>query len=266
MPTSKPTPTATPTSGPPTNAPVSWRGDFTGFPDGAWAGSWDAEVSQLFAGTGPVQDATLPGGGDALDVHYAAHSSGFSCSDCGGAQGGIEFEALSLPSIPLNANALYLEYYIKFPVGFDWGLEGKLPGLQGANGWEARVEWHSATGTTHCPGATCGGGVLIDNACTGSELPVGRGSWTFAADGQWHSVQEYVNTNGSGTVTLWYDGKQAVTTNLECSNNQPVNALFFQSFYGGDSAKYGPSKATDIYFGGVQTSTAMIAPTPALLP
>jgi hypothetical protein len=235
----------------------SWTGDFAGFPGSTWQQQWNnAHVDDVFAGTMPVSDATLPSGGQALDVHYAAHSSGFNCPDCGGAQGGIQFKAYA-PSLS-NASAVYLKYYIKFPVGFDWGLEGKLPGLLGGSTWWARLEWHSAKGTVHCPGSTCGGGLVITNPCTTSEIDVGRGTWSFSADGKWHSVKEYVNTAGNGTVTVWYDGTQAVTTTLACTNNGTVGGIIFQTFYGGNATKWGPSVPTDVYFGGVETSTSPI--------
>ena len=230
----------------------SWTGDFTGFPGDTWSAQWNAQVDDVFAGTAPVLDSTLPTGGEALDVHYAAHSSGFSCADCNGAQGGIQFTAAA-PGLG-GVSALYLKYYIKFPVGFDWGLEGKLPGLLGGSLWWARLEWHSAKGTVHCPGSTCGGGVVITNPCTTREADVGRGTWSFSADGAWHSVEEYVNTAGSGTVTVWYDGKQAVSTTLACTNNGSVGGIIFQTFYGGDATEWGPSVPTDVYFGGVETS------------
>src|ERR1700683_5620404 len=57
------------------------------------------------------------------------------------------------------------------------------------------------------PGVTCGGGIVVTNSCSTSEYDSGRGTWTFSADGKWHTIEEYVNSAGNGTVTIWYDGQ-----------------------------------------------------------
>jgi hypothetical protein len=84
----------------------------------------------------------------------------------------------------------------------------------------------------------------MTNPCTTGEVDVGRERWRFSADGAWHSVEEYVSTAGSGTVTVRYDGKRAVTTTLARTNNGTVGGVIFQTFYVGDATKWGPSVAT----------------------
>jgi hypothetical protein len=231
--------------------------------------AWDSFSVVSYPGhANPVADPTLPGGGDALQVLYDAGSSGFSCPDCGTAVGGLQFAGFA--SSLNNAPALYMQYQVKFPAGFDWGLIGKLPGLMGGTStscatastsctgaWSTRMEWHSATGTVHCTGTTCGGDLYRNTSCS-SASEVGRGSFSFTADGKWHSIEQYVNTAGLGTITIWYDGKQVIQTTIGCAASEPVGGILFQTFYGGDAKSYGPSVPTSIDFGGAKTSLSKI--------
>ncbi|HEY0798986.1 MAG TPA: hypothetical protein VGD50_07535 [Candidatus Baltobacteraceae bacterium] len=250
---------------------TAWSGDFTGFPGQEWQSAWKVVLHTILPGYSNAQsDPALPQPGMSLHAHYDAHSSGFSCPYCGYAYGGLQFDAYA-PAHLANPAAVYLRYYLKFPTGFDWGIEGKLPGLFGGTSsscstgsshcpgaWSTRLEWHTGKGTGRCAGATCGGEIFLDNGCSDTQIDVGRGNWNFLADGAWHSVEEYVNTASLGTVTVWYDGKQVATTPLGCSINDPVAGLLFQTFYGGNAAKYGPDIPTDTYFGGFQTSASFI--------
>lgn len=251
--------------------PTSWSGDFADFPNDTWQTAWKIVAHTIPAGYSNAQsDPSLPQHGVSLHVHYDAHSSGFSCPFCGYAYGGAQFDAFA-PALATGATSLYLKYYLKFPTSFDWGIEGKLPGLFGGassscstskphcpGAWSARLEWHTATGTGRCSGLTCGAEIYLDNGCGDTQIDVGRGNWNFSADGNWHSIEQLVDTSGQGTVTVWYDGQQAAQTAIGCPQNSPVAGVFFQTFYGGNAAKYGPDVPTDAYFGGFQTSTSFI--------
>jgi hypothetical protein len=250
---------------------TAWSGDFTGFPGEVWQRAWKIVLHTIPAGYSNAQsDPSLPVAGTSLHVHYDAHSSGFSCPFCGYAYGGLQFDAFA-PGLSTRPATLYLKYYVKFPAGFDWGIEGKLPGLFGGassscstsgthctGAWSTRLEWHTGKGTGRCDGAACGGEIYLDNGCGDTQIDVGRGNWSFAADGNWHSIEQFVDTSGQGTVTIWYDGDQVAQTAIGCPDNSPVAGIFFQTFYGGNAAKYGPDVPTDSYFGGFQTSTSFI--------
>jgi hypothetical protein len=78
-----------------------------------------------------VADPAAPSGDPVLRVFYGKGSSANSCTGCpepGGGQFYTSLASLGQPDVAA-ASVLYLSYYVKFPVGFDFGRGGKLPGL-----------------------------------------------------------------------------------------------------------------------------------------
>ena len=141
-----------------------------------------------------------------------------------------------------------LSYLVRFPVGFQWVLGGKLPGLCGGQCW---------TGANNGPGgftmrlmwrANGVGEVLLSDAvttATGTDL--GRGtSFTFSADDQWHSLSEQVHLNTPGLtdgfITVTYDGVAYTFTGLEIrTDSTQINGLMFCTFYGGGGPSSSPT-------------------------
>ncbi|MGH7692475.1 MAG: polysaccharide lyase [Candidatus Dormibacteria bacterium] len=149
-----------------------------------------------------------------------------------------------------------LSYEVRFPVGFEFVKGGKLPGLYGgvepfsggghnASGWSARLMWREG-----------GAGEIYAYIAgvSGYGLDLGRGDFTWPADGHWHTVSLHValNTPGqsNGEAVLSLDGRVVVdATGLEISTSGvPVGGLFFSTFYGGHDPSWAPSARMHIGF------------------
>jgi hypothetical protein len=147
-----------------------------------------------------------------------------------------------------------LKYHYKFPVGFDFGKNtgGKMPGLYGG-------EPGCESGGQRCPGAWStrymwrGGGQAAPNGViywysasgSGYGTDLGLGSWKWKADGQWHAIEQLVNTS-TGKITIWHDGAMAFQTTQKFPG--PATGLFFSTFHGGHDTGWSPSKKTMAQF------------------
>jgi hypothetical protein len=187
--------------------------------------------------------------GTYVEVTYPAGSSAPSSGVPGGAQA-------SLPVAKGKVTDATLTYQIRFPVGFQWVKGGKLPGLcggtcwtgsnNGPGGWTTRFMWR---------GGGAGEVLLSDATTTGYGTDLGLGSWSFQADGQWHSISQriHLNTPGQadGYVDVTYNG--AVVAHLtgitfRSDLTTQIDSLMFSTFYGGHDSTWAPTATEHIDF------------------
>jgi polysaccharide lyase-like protein len=187
--------------------------------------------------------------GSYVQVTYPAGSSSPSSGHPGGAQA-----SLRIAFGPVD-NAT-LTYRIRFPAGFQWVKGGKLPGLcggacytgsnNGPSGFCARFMWRTA-------GA---GEVLINDATTtGDGTSLGRGNWSWVADGNWHTVSERVHMNtpgvADGTIDVTVDGAHVshdAGITFRVNNSVHIDSLMFSTFFGGHDSSWAPSSLQHIDF------------------
>lgn len=155
-----------------------------------------------------------------------------------------------------------LRYQVRFPVGFQFVKGGKLPGLYGGvepfsggghnpNGWSLRLMWRSG-----------GAGEIYAYIAgvNGYGLDLGRGDFSWPADGQWHAVslQVVLNTPGeaNGEAVLSLDGKVVIdTTGLSITDAAvPISGLFFSTFFGGHDPSWSPTAPMSADFAGFGAS------------
>jgi hypothetical protein len=149
-----------------------------------------------------------------------------------------------------------LSYQVRFPVGFQFVMGGKLPGIYGgiepfsggkhtSDGWSLRMMWRT-NGAAEVYSYT--------STTVGYGDEYGKGNFSWLADGQWHTVTETatLNTPGAsnGSVTLAYDGTVYITQGgLAITNTStPATGLFFSTFYGGHDASWAPTADMHIDF------------------
>jgi hypothetical protein len=75
--------------------------------------------------------------------------------------------------------------------------------------------------------------------------------------GQWHEVVQHVTVN-PGHLDMWLDGTNVLSQDRTISNNptqEPVDCLFFSTFYGGNDASFAPPTTTEIDFADFVVST-----------
>jgi len=184
-----------------------------------------------------------------VETCYPAGSSAPSSGVPGGAQA-------KLPMASGATDDATLTYRIRFPVGFSWVKGGKLPGLCGGQCW---------TGSSNGPGGWAGrfmwraggaGEVLLSDATTtGYGTDLGLGSWSFQADGQWHTLTEHVHMNtpgqADGFIDVTYNGVQVahftgITFRTDSSTH--IDSLMFSTFFGGHDSTWAPTTAQTIDF------------------
>ncbi|MEZ0093441.1 discoidin domain-containing protein [Streptacidiphilus sp. EB129] len=260
------TPTPTPTPTPPGTA---WTGQFTGFNSSAWKSAWGMASAGTwgFSDFQQIKDSSAPGDGSALQVTYGAGSSANSCGNCpnpGGGQFYTDLNSLGLGRLT-TATTLDLKYHLKLPAGYDFGKAGKLPGLYGGqigqesggnhgNGWSTRYMWRGNSSAAN------NGEVYLytptNSGPTGYGVDLGLGDWKWAADGNWHTVEQMVNRS-TGNVTVWYDGAQVASLSGVASGigGIPFSGVFFSTFYGGHDTTWGPKTTTHSSFADFSLST-----------
>jgi hypothetical protein len=223
-----------------------------------------------------MADLAAPSGGTVLRVRYGKGSSANSCTDCpepGGGQFYTSFSSLGQPGLAA-ASVLYLRYYVKFPVGFDFGRGGKLPGLYGGSpgqesggnhgqAFSTRYMWrnHSVPGSlTNCSSALSCSEVYLYTPQLGQGYgqDVG-GTWNWQGDGHWHMVEQRVD-RANGDITVWYDGVQVLSAKgaLGGAANVPFSGVMFSTFFGGHDTSWGPSKDEYAYFDNFAVSASYI--------
>ncbi|GAA0503518.1 polysaccharide lyase [Saccharopolyspora thermophila] len=154
-----------------------------------------------------------------------------------------------------DARTLYLSYQVRFPADWDFGERGgKLPGLYGGppgqatggqhgDAWSTRYMWRIRSDE---PKAT----VYVYDPSMGSGYgeDVGLGAWNWAADGQWHTVQQSVDRS-SGTITVWYDGREVLREQaVHEIADIPFGGILFSTFFGGHDTSWGPSRDVHAQF------------------
>ena len=192
--------------------------------------------------------------GDVLRVDYPA---GSSAPSAGAPYGGAQ---LCEPFASGTRTEATLTYQVRFPVGFQFVKGGKLPGIYGgkepfsggkhtSDGWSMRLMWRTG-------GAAEVYAYISTTNGYGDEY--GKGNFTFAADGKFHTLTEHIvlNTPGqaNGSVTLAYDGRVAITkTGLAITGtNTPAAGIFFSTFYGGHDKSWSPTADQHLDFTGFQ--------------
>jgi hypothetical protein len=245
-PTARPTaaPTAPPTVAPTVTPPPAPPPPATGsFPVAYFAPDFSGPATRQFAQQFIAQI------GSYVEVTYPAGSSAPSSGAAGGAQA-------KLPIARSSISDATLTYQVRFPVGFQWVKGGKLPGLCGGQCW---------TGSTNGPGGWAtrfmwrGGGageVLLSDATTtgyGSDLALG--SWSFQADGQWHTVSQHIHLNtpgqSDGYIDVTYNGAHVAHVagvTFRTDNATQIDSLIFSTFYGGHDSSWAPSADEHIDF------------------
>ena len=249
-----PDPTATPTPNPtaaPTPAPTpNPSGSCTtgAFPTAFFAPGFSGPPTRTFSSQfiSEQPDASF------ITACYPAGSSAPSSGVPGGAQA----------KLPISAGprlSYTLTYQLRFPTNFQFVKGGKLPGLcggqcwtgsnNGPGGWATRYMWRSGGQ---------GEVLLSDATTTGFGTDLGRGAWTFAADGQWHTISQTVTMNTPGTadgsVVVHYDGAQVANftgiTFRAAGDTDAIDSLMFCTFYGGSDSSWAPSATTYADFRG----------------
>lgn len=182
-----------------------------------------------------------------LRVFYPKGSSAPSCTNCLAA-GGAQAE---VPIATGPSDDATLTYSVRFPLGFQWVKGGKLPGLcggtcnsggtdpNGTDGWSERLMWRTGgLAEVYSYTATTRG--------YGDEL--GKGTWSWQADGRWHTVTEHVHLNtpgvADGYVAISYDGVPVSHNgglSFRTVNTLHIDGLFFSTFYGGHDITWAPT-------------------------
>jgi hypothetical protein len=230
------------------------------------SGTWqtDANKTQLITpATSPVA-ATDPQGKFGTNKSWkVTYPTGSYSPSGGGPVGGDQWKA---PFTLASKTALGLDYWVYFPVGFDFVKGGKLPGLYSGNPSNASGGTQTADAmTTRLMWRTGGAGELYLYSPNRSWYPnggsdglsVGRGQFTFVP-GKWHHIRQYVQLNVSGEndrIRVWFDDmlKPAIDlggVNLETSSALTLDGLYFSTFFGGDDAPWASPSDQNAYFSG----------------
>ncbi|MBL8351851.1 MAG: hypothetical protein JNL87_16250 [Burkholderiaceae bacterium] len=150
-----------------------------------------------------------------------------------------------------------LRYKIKFPADFDPALGGKLPGLcggtcnsggkppNGTDGFSVRYMWtgnFAASVYAYLP-TTVKYGTPIGSR----RIPLKRGNWV-------ELIQEVkLNSIGyaDGHIKVWADGVKVVEATgltFRTSPGLKIDAVMFETFYGGHTAEWATPKDTELMF------------------
>src|ERR1700730_4471493 len=247
-PTSSPTAAPSPYSGPsptasPTGAPVPPPAAGT-FPVTYFLPDFTGPATRTFS-----QQFISQVGSTYVHVTYPAGSSAPSSGHPGGAQAPLRMGVGSLDNAALT-------YQLRFPVGFQFVKGGKLPGLCGGQCWTGSNNGPGGWSTRFMWRANGAGEVLLSDATTtGYGTDLGRGNWTFLADGHWHTLSQtiHLNTPGQadGTIDVVYNGVQVghftgITFRTDASTR--IDSLMFTTFFGGHDSTWAPTADMSIDF------------------
>ena len=204
--------------------------------DPAWSDGVEEERVEIIDG----EDAYS---GHSLRVHYPAGAWG---SEDSGAQWTLDLGA--------THDELYCAYWVRFGVGFDFVLGGKLPGLaggaantggakpDGTDGWSARMMWREQ-------GAVEQYVYHPDQPNEwGEDLLWDEGVQRHFEPGTWHHVRHrlQMNTPGAhdGVIEGWFDGELALRREgmrFRDTDDLGIDALLFSTFFGGADASWAAS-------------------------
>jgi hypothetical protein len=262
----------------PSSPGATWSGQFSGYGGSSWQRHWGYVAQGSFgqAQLTEVRDSSAPGNGAVLRVKYGRGSSANSCSDCanpGGGQFYTKFDNIGRSDLA-NADALYLRYYVKFPVGFDFGRGGKLPGLFGGpighesggrhgQAFSSRYMWrdHPVSGSLrNCSAAVPCSEVYLYSPQSGSGYGADiGGGWNWRADGRWHMVEQEINRR-TGNIAVWYDGIKVLSAPgvLGSASGIPFSGILFSTFFGGHDTSWGPNKTEYAYFADFTVRTGSV--------
>jgi hypothetical protein len=216
-----------------------------------------------------------------LEADFAAASSAYSC---GCARGGGQFYQHLYDSTttvdagnpglgvltPLsrtdlaNSMTLHLRYYFKLPTTWDNGQAAKMvAGLYGGTeGGESGFNHGLGSFSTRYMERGGKGEIYLYTSCAGGAgADLSSGAFTYPADGQWHYLEQEVNRAGTGTVTVWFDGKQVLSDPMGCNiSTIPFGGIFFSTFYGGHASSWGPKTKTSYETANYELSPNYIGP------
>ncbi len=245
---------------------IIWSRSFDDYETGNINRRQAMEIFESYWGVGPdegrveiSEEHALDGKRRSLKVTYpkgysATDGSGF-CIDC---------------NIGVEADSLWLTYYVYIPHDFDWRHGGKLPGLKGSTawrerefGWSGRLMWReNGLLQWYMHGTNQTQTDWIDPVTNDStKLP--RGQWNklelfykinpVPGNMEGSELRAYLNgklARGSDTVQMFQDqGESGVN----------INNLFLCTFYGGSSdPKYFPIKDEFAYFDNFVVSTSRL--------
>lgn len=168
-------------------------------------------------------------------------------------EGGIQFDK------PLEeANAYYLDYYIKFGEGFNFVKGGKLPGLtsggetytggihpDNGEGWSARYMWVDE------------GEIIVYFYHLDMKHKWGDAVrlHTKFQPGRWYRITQYIKINEAdkfdGKMYVWIDGKNVLADDSVRYRIAPlgkINSFYFSTFFGGNTPDWAPTKDEAIFF------------------
>jgi hypothetical protein len=193
--------------------------------------------------------------GSIVETTYPAGSTAPSSGVPGGAQA-------RLPMAIGPVDNATLTYELLFPVGTQWVKGGKLPGLCGGQCWTGSNNGPGGWATRFMWRAGGAGEVLLSDATTtGYGTDLGRGSWTFLADGRWHTLSQtiHLNTPGlaDGTIDVSYNGLQVghfTGITFRTDANTHIDSLMFCTFYGGHDSTWAPTTDQHFDFAGFHLS------------
>tara|TARA_R110001599_G_scaffold242831_2_gene442593 strand:+ start:351 stop:1154 length:804 start_codon:yes stop_codon:yes gene_type:complete len=173
-------------------------------------------------------------------------------------RGGAGFKSVVFPS---GVDRAAFSYWVRFPIGFDFVLGGKLPGLyggkgnsggkipDGTDGFSFRLMWgKGGLGKVYAylPTSVRYGTALFDH------------EFQFQP-GQWHQIKQEVilNTPGKsdGIVRMWVDSQflgEERDILMRTVSTLRINGMFFDVFFGGGDDRWAPKSDTHIDFSNFQ--------------
>lgn len=150
-----------------------------------------------------------------------------------------------------------LSYKVRFPVDFQQGMGGKMPGLcggrcngggnipNGIDGFSARYMWtgnFAASVYAYLPTS-----VKYGTPVGSRQIPLAKNRWI-------HLVQELkLNTpnRADGHIKVWADGVMVVDQQgltFRTTANLKINGIYFDVFYGGSDDRWAAPQDTTIQF------------------
>lgn len=191
-----------------------------------------------------------------LQVNFVKYQVG---PRAGGAQWKMKLEK--------SYKEIYYQFKVKFPVGFNFVLGGKLPGAGGgtlpaggkktdANGFTVRMMWRGENQGKK--GRIVQYVYYLDKA-SGNKW--GEDMWwktkgknLYFTIGKWHTIKTRVkmNTPGKkdGLIQSWLDGKLALDKKVRFRKNKKlgIDTFIFTTFFGGNTIRWAPKKNERVLF------------------
>ncbi|MEO0530265.1 MAG: polysaccharide lyase [Planctomycetota bacterium] len=265
----------------PVRAVVLYENDFEDDPVGVYSvgnlsADWQSPPWNNGVGEGRVSitDDADAYGGKSLVVTYP---EGESAS--GKSQWRLEFDQ--------GHEELFLSYRLRFDEGFNFVLGGKLPGLcggtcnsggdkpNGNDGWSARMMWRTNNWSA-VPGGSDTANIVQyayhpdQPTQFGEDLRWDDGTtpgWREFESDQWYHLQHRVvmNTPGvaDGVIQAWLDGELVLDVQdlrFRDTSSIQIDAMYFSTFFGGNSEIWEATKEERAYFDDFVVSTEYLSP------